>query len=160
MIPHYIYDFLVTNNCVFFFNDFKPHTGPAKCEEYMGKLEALLEGFNFYDLYQPASMNPTAETESREGVTWVGGEQRTYKRGMTQKEYTPFVRHFKDGYEGLTTAHKLSDYVNSNATRKALNIPDEVPVWNMCWDNSEFTYHLQQEDSTWIYPILRGAGIR
>ena len=103
-------------------------------------------------------MNPTVE--SREGVAWVGGKPRTYKRGMSQKEYTPFVKHFAEGNEGLTTAHFLSDYVNHNETRAALNIPDEVQAWNMCWNNSEFTYHYQQEASMWIYPILKGAGIR
>ena len=101
-------------------------------------------------------MNPTVE--SREGVAWVGGKPRTYKRGMSQKEYTPFVKHFAEGNEGLTTAHFLSDYVNHNETRAALNIPDEVQAW-YAETNSEFTYHFQQEASMWIYPILKGRGL-
>ena len=51
MIPHSIWDFLTNNNCVFYFNNFYPHTGPAECETFMDKITNLLSGFNFYDLY-------------------------------------------------------------------------------------------------------------
>jgi hypothetical protein len=59
-------------------------------------------------------------------VAIVGGKEKKYRRGMTQKEYTPWVKHFGLENEGVASAHFLSDYVNDNSTRAALNIPDEV----------------------------------
>lgn len=52
----------------------------------------------------------------------------------------------------------LSDYLNNPKNRELLNIPSDVPAWNMCSDTID--YNLQNEASQWIYSILKNQGIR
>lgn len=54
----------------------------------------------------------------------------------------------------------LSDWLNMPETRAALNIGADAPAWNMCSDEVYEGYHLTKEASFWIYPVLKGAGIR
>ena len=46
---------------------------------------------------------------------------------MTQAEYTPWLKHQVKSSPRVGDA--LSDYVNSEDTRKALNIPKSVQAW-------------------------------
>jgi len=43
--------------------------------------------------------------------------------------------------------------MNKQETRDAFNIPDSVQVYEQC--SSTLDYHVQDEASLWIYPILR-----
>ena len=43
--------------------------------------------------------------------------------------------------------------MNRQDTRDAFNIPDDVQVYEQC--SSTLDYHVQDEASMWIYPILR-----
>lgn len=95
----------------------------------------------------------------RTGKTLVGGEERTYKRGRTKAEYTPWVNNFGNSTAAnRVQADFLSDYVNDPKTRNALNIPDFVQTWTQC--SEKINYHLQNEASMWIYPILKANGIK
>lgn len=139
LIPKSIIDYFSANDCVYYFNDFIPHTGPAGCDTYWNKTANLTSGLNWYDLYQNAGMNPLS---SREGVAMVNGVEKRYKRGMTQREYTPWVKHFGIG-DGYSVSNGfLSDYVNNETVRSTLHIPEYAPAWEMCWD-SNYNYDLQ-----------------
>jgi hypothetical protein len=140
LIPRSIIDYFSTNDCVFYFNDFIPHTGPADCEIYWNKTVNLTSGLNWYDLYQQADVSPLS-TEDRQGVSMVNGVEKKYKRGMTQKEYTPWIKNFKGEGQSVSNGF-LSDYVNDADVRTALHIPEYAPAWDMCWD-ANFTYELQ-----------------
>lgn len=83
----------------------------------------------------------------------VEGELKTYKKGRTMGEYTPWANK-------LITESKFrlgdytTDYMNQEDVRKALHIPKEVQAWEDC--SSELDYRIFPEASEWIYPILKG----
>lgn len=94
------------------------------------------------------------EEHERYASIMVDGEEKTYKRGYTMGEYTPWIKHLTDDRKVM--GDFLSTYMNTVELRTALNIPSEVQAWNMCADpGSGFTYHYQNEASMWIYPILK-----
>ena len=90
----------------------------------------------------------------RMGETIIDGKKRYYKRGMTQAEYTPFAHQFMDSQRSATVnGGFLTDYMNREDVRKAFNIPTEAQTWEEC--SSTLDYHVQDEASMWIYPILK-----
>jgi len=88
----------------------------------------------------------------------INGEEKTYKRGYTQAEYTPWLSHMMGKQEQPILGDYVSDYMNLNTTRSALHIPESAPAWNMCSDTLE--YSLQNEASLWIYNVLQKSGIK
>lgn len=48
---------------------------------------------NWYDLYRPLLHFKTGE-EDRMGETIIDGEVKSYKKGMTMQEYTPWASNF------------------------------------------------------------------
>jgi len=158
MIPKHLLDSMTENGCVYYFNDFRNHSGPASCDAIWKKIQALTSSVNWYDLYRPADTNPLGNSDAaRMGKVVINGEERTYKKGYTFAEYTPWLKNVD---QGPVMGSFLSDYVNSAELRTALNIPDTLnKTWTMCW-NSNFTYAITPEASVWIYPILKANGIR
>ena len=84
---------------MFYFNDFKPHDGPAICDDLMNKIQDLTGNLNWYDLFRENyGVNDTEQAtdfygndleDRRVGKTFSKhGEELTYKRGFTFKEYT------------------------------------------------------------------------
>lgn len=83
----------------------------------------------------------------------VEGQLKTYRKGMTMGEYTPWAnklitesKHILGDYTG--------DYMNREDVRAALHIPADVQAWEEC--SNKLDYRIFQEASEWIYPILRG----
>jgi len=75
------------------------------------------------------------DTERQYGEVEIGGEVKRYKKGKTVGEYTPWLKEVK-GENGqalgdyfIDNSAFLDDYVNSNETRAAMNIPDSVQAW-------------------------------
>lgn len=132
-----------------YFNDFIPPIGPAYCAELWDKINTLTEGLNWYDLYRPVYGNPFTQMtkEDRTGKVVIGGEEREYVRGMTHREYTPWLRNVIPKREREPVlGSAVSDYFNSPEVRQALHIPDYVQTWNMCvpdeqrYPNGNWTY--------------------
>jgi carboxypeptidase C (cathepsin A) len=88
----------------------------------------------------------------------VGGEEKTYKRGMTQAEYTPWLKHLVNDRDLMYAG--LADYLNDEKVREALNIPQSAPGWSECSGEVGGKYILQTEASLWIYPILKENNIK
>ena len=83
----------------------------------------------------------------------VEGELKTYKKGMTMREYTPWARHAaEESTADILLNDFVTDYMNSEETRKAFNIPKEVQAWQQC---SNIDYTIDPESSYWIYPMLK-----
>lgn len=61
------------------------------------------------------------------GSSMVGGELKTYKRGMTMSEYTPWLKNrtFKNDEEPILGDY-FTDYMNREDVRAAFNIPTSV----------------------------------
>ena len=87
----------------------------------------------------------------------IDGEERTYRRGYTQAEYTPWLSHMMGEKEQPILGDYVTDYLNQATTRTALHIPTSNPVWEMC--SQDLEYHLQNEASLWIYNVLQNSGI-
>jgi len=112
---------------------------------------------NIYDLYRktyPANLlQENTSDDARLGETIIGGEKRSYIRGMKMSEYTPWaINTFEDDSEPILGDY-LTDYMNQAEVRAAFNIPDDVQTWSQC--TRKITYHELDECSLWIYPILK-----
>lgn len=91
----------------------------------------------------------------------VDGVKKEYRRGWTMSEYTPFARHLTKGSNPdnePVLGNYVVDYMNTQELRDALHIPSELPAFEQCLE--EIDYHVQREGSQWIYPIMKGAGIK
>merc|ERR1719223_764377 len=85
---------------------------------------------NWYDLYRHNYDLPASSNADRLGTTVIDGETRTYKRGMTQAEYTPFASHIVNSESAnVVNGDFLTDYMNRQDVREALNIPSSVQTW-------------------------------
>jgi hypothetical protein len=71
----------------------------------------LVVGVNWYDLYKPADTNPL-NAASRTGKVVINGEERTYEKGYTMADYTPWLKDVMKGKEGPLMGTVISDYVN------------------------------------------------
>lgn len=54
----------------------------------------------------------------------INNEKKTYKRGYTIDEYTPWIN--KSGLQSPLLGDYVSDYANRADVRKAMNIPDTI----------------------------------
>jgi len=158
LIPRKYLQFFKDNDCVYYFNDFKNHSGPAECDPIWEAMQNLTGNLNWYDLYRDEP-SIILGAEERMAKTLIGGQEKTYKRGMTLGEYTPWVKHFGESRKHAVRGDYLSDYVNNATVREALHIPEYAPGWDQCWGEN-FTYNLNASASLWIYPVLKEAGVR
>lgn len=149
-----------------------PEQQPQACYDSFDKWNLLLQNVNIYDIYRFCYIPP-----SREFTTTIGGEERTYKAGMTKYEYTPWkfgthstgehyanlLRAENEGLLGETPpcvySAGASAFLNNQEVRTALHIPDGVQTWEMC-AGSPFDYSYGANGSHWIYPELKTAGIK
>jgi len=166
-------DYFRENNCTYFFNDFKNHTGPAGCNSVWDEINIITGDMNWYDLYRKnydvLGSFPTdqankplvgRENPERLGVATINGEEKTYTRGFTMSEYTPWINHLKNSApeKEVVLGFSFTDYLNREDVRTALNIPSYLQPYEAC--SSQIRYNLQEEASLWIYPILKAAGYR
>lgn len=102
----------------------------------------LTSKLNVYDWYRKNYEldAPLASEFDRVGEVMVGGQKKTYRRGHTVHEYTPFVKHLVDESDLRVMAHTLADYMNMPETRSAFNIPDEAQAWSDC--TGDVDYHI------------------
>jgi pimeloyl-ACP methyl ester carboxylesterase len=177
-IPARVYKNYTSHGCMSFFNGVKPDVGDneAICTELFEWMLGQLGDLNIYDLYRyqyaDGGLLKQSEEERMKEVV-IGGELKTYKSGHTiyernrwffEKAMSPkMAKIFMDkvaSTKQTILGDPISDYVNLAELRTALHIPVEYGPWIQCGGGNTLTYHLQQEASTWIYPILKANGIR
>jgi carboxypeptidase C (cathepsin A) len=148
------------NECVYYFNDFKPHKGPASCDLVWNQTNTLAENLNWYDLYRTdgTPLTQTLTEENRYKTVMIDGQEKTYKSGRTVSEYTPWLSKFIKNPK--VTNDLLSDYMNSQELRDALHIPSYLGGFDQCWNDTKFTYVIADKASKWIYPEMKTAGIK
>jgi len=153
-IPLSLWKEMEANDCVAYFHNVRPATDTPECKRLAAKISKDTSDLNWYDLYRQNYDLSPLNGEDRYATTIIGGEERTYKRGYTQKEYTPWAEHIFDSkYSDVVLGDFVTDYMNRQETRDAFNIPDDVQVYEQC--SSTLNYHVQDEASFWIYPVLR-----
>lgn len=124
----------------------------AKCVAIFAEITNQMKNLNIYDLYRwvyPTSSvqrSNKIRAEGRMGTTVIGGEVKTYKRGMTMSEYTPWLKYklFDNDTEPILGDY-FTDYMNLASVRKAFNIPDSVQPWEQC--SNAIDYHELDECS-------------
>jgi hypothetical protein len=117
-------------------------------------MQATTGSLNWYDLYRDVYDSALLKSENRIGQSLVEDVYKTYKRGMTMSEYTPWATHILQGQDDIILGDYVSDYMNRQDVREALHIPVSYPAWEMC--SSTLDYNLQTEASRWIYDVLKG----
>lgn len=77
-------------------------------------------------------MNKESVTEeSRMGSAMVDGELKTFRKGYTSAEYTPWIK--SPLVNNLRVdGEYLTEVLNDEKVREALHIPTFVPGWEMC----------------------------
>lgn len=159
IIPANMYDTFVANNChYYFYPEYDTTPQSAICDETWEAMNDLAANLNWYDLYRkvyPESLLTDSKTlkQSRQGHVTIDGKVKTYRRGMTASEYTPWVKHLKMSNEEPILGDFLSGYMNREDVRDALHIPSSAPGWEMC--STTLEYHEQHEASYWIYGVLK-----
>ena len=88
----------------------------------------MINHLNWYDLYRPLIQYKSSSEADRHGETVIDGEIKTYRRGMTMQEYTPWASHLSSDSSILLNDF-VTDYMNREDTRKAFNIPKEAQAW-------------------------------
>ena len=160
IIPPKMFDDFEANNChYYFYPGFSTERQTPKCDILWEKINNLAADLNWYDLYRkvyPSSLldsSKALKASNRVGQSMIDGKLKTYKKGYTMSEYTPWVKHLKSSSEEVILGDYLSDYMNRQDVRDTFHVPSDAPGWEMC--SSRLVYHEQAEASMWIYPILR-----
>ena len=82
----------------------------------------LTADLNWYDLYRkvyPSSLLDSSKklkASNRVGQSMIDGKLKTYRKGYTMSEYTPWVKHLKSSNEVILGDY-LSDYMNRQDVR-------------------------------------------
>lgn len=122
-----------TNNCHYYFNDLKVFNNTQICNDTWSAINTLAGGLNWYDLFRRTYPDdialPLLKDANRLGESIVDGETKTYVRGMTMKEYTPWAKHIPLSENDPVLGGAFSDYLNRPDVRKALNIPTTLQGW-------------------------------
>jgi len=155
------------NYCVVYFNNFRPTNGTSNetCTGLFNQMSELTADLNWYDLYRVpnplgSNGNLKASDDERIGSVMVGGEKKTYKRGYTFAEYTPWIKNHPGALSETVYGGYVTDYINSDEVRTTLHIPQELPAYQECNDKVGENWNYQMEGSEWIYKVLRLNGIK
>jgi len=114
-IPLSLWKQIEENDCVIYFHGVRPSTDTPICKELGYKVNKLTEDLNWYDLYrQNYALSPlNGDSEDRYATAIIGGEERTFKRGYTQQEYTPWAEHIKGSkYSDVVLGDFVTFYMN------------------------------------------------
>ena len=151
-----LHNTLVENGCEWYFRDVLPAKTSEVCEEALKTFNKNTARINWYDIYRKV-YDGGLNTQSV-GETVINGEKRLYKRGYKMTDYTPWL---KDVYgdSAPILGDYVSDYLNREDVREALNIPSDIQSYHAC-AGGDFEYNLQKEGSYWIYHILKDNGIK
>ena len=97
MIPKSLYQQWIDNKCSKYYRDFQPGSNTKVCNDTWDKIKTIDVNSNWYDLFRKNFTDNDAsgqlKGQSRLGSVNIKGETRTYKRGFTMAEYTPFAPH-------------------------------------------------------------------
>jgi hypothetical protein len=168
LIPEPMFNDYNNNGCVEYFNGFRPTNGTSAvtCDALFGKMSVLTEDLNWYDLYRiPNPLSATkkalkATDKERIGSVNIGGVEKTYKKGYTFAEYTPWIKNHPGLKSQTVYGNWVSDYINNADTRTALHIPEENPAYEDCNAVVGDNWHYQEEASEWIYKVLKTNGVK
>jgi hypothetical protein len=167
LIPKELLEQYNDNGCVIYFNNFRPTNGTSNetCQHLFDQMSDLTGDLNWYDLFRvPNPIDGTTmlrvTDEERYGSVMIGGVEKTYKKGYTFAEYTPWLKNHPGAFSQMVHGDFVTDYINSPEVRAALHIPDDIQAFEECSDAIGANWHYQEEASEWIYKVLKANGIK
>lgn len=168
LIPKTMVDSYNDNGCIIYFNNFRPTNGTSNetCQDLFNQMANLTQDLNWYDLYRiPNPLGSSkkvlrATDKERMGKVNIGGVEKTYKRGYTFAEYTPWIKNHPGAFSQRVYGDYVTDYINDPETRSNLHIPEDVPAYEECSKAVGNNWHYQEEASEWIYKVLKTNGIK
>ena len=79
----------------YFYPGYRTEPATKNCKAMWARMKELSAKLNWYDLYRPTYPDTLLvandDEEARISHTIINGEKRSYRRGMTPLEYTPWV---------------------------------------------------------------------
>lgn len=147
------YDLTLVNKCnwtkLIFPNSGEPLS--KECDNLIDRFSELTQNVNIYDIFgkcygakdEFGNLHMKPE-ETFKKVMVTDGGLKSYKKGFTAKEYTPWIfNKYTEKKLGETPpciyAQPVIDYFNQKDVRSALKIPDKVPAWDMCSGIIDYT---------------------
>lgn len=115
LIPPSLYNQYRLNECEVYFRGVYDDIIPPmslKCQTLWLKMQQTTSALNWYDLYRQTYDSNVLKGEARLGSTFIEGEEKTYKRGMTMSEYTPWAKHLLKENDDIVLGDYVSDYMN------------------------------------------------
>ena len=136
----------------------------VECDSLMDTImDDYLPGINPYDIYRTCYDNYAPG--ERVGKQLLNGKERSYKRGFTQSEYTPWFFEknpkLKNIIPDCVSGQGVSDYFNRVDVYKSLHIDYEeenYQMWDLCTDRISYT--MNPQGSIQYYDEIKNAGIR
>lgn len=144
MIPPSLLTEFEEHDChYYFYPGYSDHRNSLKCDELWEKINNLGADLNWYDLYRPVYPAAVLDKQkalkaNRHGSVMIDGQLKTYKKGYTQAEYTPFARVLQASNDPIILGDYMTTYMNRKDVREAFHIPSEVPAWEMCSETLEY----------------------
>lgn len=127
------------------------------CRDLKKQFYSLVDKVNIYDVYRECYYE---DETNRVGTAMINGELKTYKRGMTAREYTPYLFKNTKNLELIPPCVYGSgptDFFNKQEVRDALHI-ETNQTWELC--TNRIDYDSGEIASFWTYPILKEHNIR
>ena len=119
------------------------------------QFSTLTSQVNIYDIFGICwGSGPYPQAEPSFPHLYKGGK-RTHQQYISAADYTPWLPRFQKKGSKLnelppcTFGSSLLDYMNSDAVREAMHIPDYVQAWDLC--KTGIDYLSGQKGSQWIY---------
>jgi len=154
------YRAMKNNSCDFtLFNDNMTDV----CQGLLDKFNYAVKDINVYNILGTCYGLPETPADANQfykagdlGRTMVNGQLKTYKKGFTAAEYTPWIKHRQsklgdDGLPPCVYGIPVTDWMNSPDVRRVLHIPDSAPGWQMC---NDIPYTIETQGSQWVYERL------
>jgi carboxypeptidase C (cathepsin A) len=138
-----------------------------QCMSLNDEFSTLTSQVNVYDIYGTCwGLGPFPQAERGFPHLYKGGKSAP-RQPSSYADYTPWIHggKMRGGAQSnelppCTFGSTLLDYMNSDAVREAMHIPDYVQAWDLCQSASTWTYVSQPEASQWIYEKLANTGIK
>jgi hypothetical protein len=95
-----------------------------------------------------------------ESVADEDGNLHFYEKGFKVSEFAPWLAPYLSDSNDYRLGDALSTYLNQYEIRREFHIPSTIQQWRACEMDFDFSYKIQVEGSTWIYPLLKANGYK
>jgi len=139
-----------------------------ECMALQNEFEGLTQTVNIYDIFGTcwgAGPYPQVEEPKTDHFPhlYTSEHRRPHQKYITAADYTPWLFQNKgtslsNDLPPCTFGSALLEYMNSDAVREAMHIPEHVQAWDLC--KTGIDYLSGKKASQWIYEDLAGKGIK